>query len=104
MNPPLLQTYTPFPTSLVLPRRVDVWCPPAYLLDGSATFPVLYMHDGQNLFEPAHAFGGETWGVAETLSALAAQGACRPALIVGIWNIQEDPFMAISWRVYHFRF
>ena len=44
------------------------------------------MHDGQNLFDPATAMGGETWGVAEALARLMAAGTVRPTIIVGIFN------------------
>jgi len=47
------------------------------------TYPVLYLHDGQNLFEKPAAAPGE-WGVDETAMALVTRGAMRPAIIVGI--------------------
>lgn len=69
----------------ILSRPVDVWLPPAY--DGGATrHPVLYMHDGQNLFEPGHAFGGQGWRMDETLEALITADRVRAPIVVGIWN------------------
>lgn len=69
----------------ILSRPVDVWLPPAY--DGGATrHPVLYMHDGQNLFEPGHAFGGQEWRMDETLEALITADRVRAPIVVGIWN------------------
>lgn len=66
-------------------RRVDVWLPPGYPA-GSARYPVLYMHDGQNLFDTATAFGGVEWGVDEVLARLIGSAQARPAIVVGIWN------------------
>jgi predicted alpha/beta superfamily hydrolase len=69
----------------ILPRPVDVWLPPGYD-DGAARHPVLYMHDGQNLFEPGRAFGGQEWHIDETLERLLAEGRVRAPIVVGIWN------------------
>lgn len=53
-------------------------------------YPVLYMHDGQNLFEPETAFlKGEHWRVGETATALIEQGRIEPLIIVGIYNTGE---------------
>ena len=50
-------------------------------------YPVLYMHDGQNLFEPDTAFQkGEHWRLGETAAALVAAGTIEPLIIVGIYN------------------
>lgn len=67
-------------------RDVLVWLPPAY--DAStARYPALYMHDGQNLFEPETAFQkGEHWRLGETAAKLAAAGRIEPLIIVGIYN------------------
>ena len=63
-------------------RRVTVWTPPH--ARASDRYPVLYLNDGQNLFDPARAFAGVTWRVAETASAMIEAGAIRPIVIVGI--------------------
>ena len=70
-------------------RDVLVWLPPGY--DRSeARYPVLYMHDGQNLFEPDTAFlKGEYWRVGETATELIEQGRIEPLIIVGIYNTGE---------------
>jgi predicted alpha/beta superfamily hydrolase len=46
--------------------------------------PVLYLNDGQNLFDPARAFAGQTWHVSETVNALIRQRLIPPILVVGI--------------------
>jgi len=50
-------------------RGVWVYLPPSFDENPLARYPVLYMHDGQNLFDPDYAFGRRTWRVAETLEA-----------------------------------
>ncbi|MEA1647424.1 alpha/beta hydrolase-fold protein [Nitrospirillum sp. BR 11164] len=66
-------------------RRVTVWLPPDY--DASQDrHAVLYMHDGQNLFDPAAAYAGQTWGVGQHLTRLMAAGTVKPTLVVGVWN------------------
>jgi predicted alpha/beta superfamily hydrolase len=53
-------------------------------------YPVLYMHDGQNLFEPETAFNkGEHWRVGETAAELIEAGRIVPPIIVGIYNTGE---------------
>lgn len=53
-------------------RQVRVYLPPSYLLAPSRHFPVIYFHDGQNVFDEATSYAGE-WGADETLDRLAAQ-------------------------------
>ena len=84
-----LETFEQVASAHVAARRVDVWLPPAYEAQPGERFPVLYMHDGQNLFDPALAYGGVPWGVAEAMDRLAAASPFTPALIVGIWNTPQ---------------
>lgn len=72
------------PTAHVKPRNVTVWLPPGYDATDDR-YPVLYMHDGQNLFEAATANFGE-WGVDEHLERLIAGGQVRAPIVVGVWN------------------
>lgn len=68
-------------------RNVTVFLPPGYETDVRRHFPVLYLHDGQNLFEPDKAFlKGEHWRVGETATKLIAEGRIAPLIIVGIDN------------------
>jgi enterochelin esterase-like enzyme len=77
-----------FPSRHVAPRNVTVWLPPGY--DGATQrYPVLYMHDGQNLFDPKTAMGGQPWDVHRVLASLMASGAARPAIVVGIWSNRD---------------
>lgn len=64
-------------------RDLTVYLPPGYQPEG-APHPLLLLHDGQNLFDPARAHGGQTWHVAETADALIAAGTIPPLVIVGV--------------------
>ena len=70
----------------LLPRDVWVWTPPAYQARPEAHFPVIYMHDGQNLFYPEKSYTHITWGVAEVMARLSGWGFIQPAIVVGIDN------------------
>ena len=66
-------------------RRITVWLPPGYNRRLSRTrYPVLYLNDGQNLFEPERAFAGNTWHVPEIAADLVRRHRIPPILIVGI--------------------
>jgi predicted alpha/beta superfamily hydrolase len=67
-------------------RQLRLYLPPGYATSGKR-YPVLYMHDGQNLFDAATAYAGE-WKVDETLDALAKEGKLE-LIVVGIDNGQE---------------
>jgi predicted alpha/beta superfamily hydrolase len=67
-------------------RNVMVYLPPGYGADQNERYPVLYMHDGQNLYNPEDAFGGVVWGVDETAQRLIHAGEISPLIIVGIYN------------------
>jgi predicted alpha/beta superfamily hydrolase len=73
-------------------RNVSVYLPPDYFDPAAATrrYPVLYMHDGQNLFDAATAFvPGHDWGVDETAEAFITAGRIAPLIIVGIDHAGE---------------
>jgi len=67
-------------------RTVRVWLPPDYDGWGETRYPVLYLNDGQNLFESTTAFAGVHWQVGESASRLIDDGKVRPLMIVGIDN------------------
>lgn len=68
---------------LGLTRRITVWMPPGWRAR-RATYPVLYLNDGQNLFDPGRAFAGDTWRVRETAAWLVRRKRIPPLVIVGI--------------------
>jgi predicted alpha/beta superfamily hydrolase len=77
-------------TALGNERDVLVHLPPGYEEDTDRRYPVLYMHDGQNLFDGATAFGGQEWHLDETADGMIAAGQIEPLIIVGINHAGED--------------
>ncbi|MBV5342252.1 alpha/beta hydrolase, partial [bacterium] len=63
---------------------VDVWLPSGY--SASKKYAVLYMHDGQMLFDAKSTWNGQEWKVDETLSQLMTSGEIKDVIVVGIWN------------------
>jgi enterochelin esterase-like enzyme len=71
-------------------RDVTVYLPPGYDDEPGRHYPVLYLHDGQNLFDPRTSFiPGRTWQVAETADTVIEAGEVEPLIIVGIANTGE---------------
>jgi predicted alpha/beta superfamily hydrolase len=68
-------------------RTLLVYLPPSYHFSGNR-YPVLYMQDGQNLFDAATAFGGVEWQVDETMEMLAGEGL--EAIVVGVHHGGND--------------
>lgn len=81
-----LLRYPDFPSRHIAARNVDVWLPPGYDAGATTRYPVVYMHDGQNLFYPKHSYTGDEWGVDETMTRLIAAHRIRPAIVVAVWN------------------
>ena len=70
---------------LGLTRRVTVWLPPGFKRRlQTYRYSVLYLNDGQNLFDASRAFAGQTWRVGETAADLVRRKRIPPMLIVGI--------------------
>jgi predicted alpha/beta superfamily hydrolase len=76
--------------SHVAPRDLLVYLPPGYGDDPERRYPVLYMHDGQNLFDPEAAFGGVPWAADEAAQAAIIASRVEPLIIVGIYNSGGD--------------
>lgn len=67
-------------------RNIRIWTPTGYDPENtSVTYPVIYMHDGQNVFDSVTSFAGE-WGVDETISSLMSVGGFGGAIVVAIDN------------------
>ncbi len=68
-------------------RDVLVYLPPDYNAEATRRYPVLYLHDGQNLFDGATAYiPGQDWRVGQTAGALIREQAIEPVIVVGIYN------------------
>ncbi|MEH0157811.1 alpha/beta hydrolase-fold protein [Limibacter armeniacum] len=73
-----------FPSAFISSRNVDIWLPAGYTADKE--YDVLYMHDGQMLFDDNITWNKQEWGVDEVASALMRDGEVRDFIVVGIWN------------------
>jgi predicted alpha/beta superfamily hydrolase len=67
-------------------RDLIVYVPPGYDPSRQTRYPVLYLQDGQNLFDPETAFGGHDWQADVTADRLIDQGSIQPLIMVGIYN------------------
>ena len=68
-------------------RQVSVYLPEAYAAEPERRFPVLYLHDGQNLFDPHTSYlPGRTWRAGTTADATTAAGQSEPMILVGVAN------------------
>ena len=79
-----------FPSALVPPRDVLVYLPPGYRAQAPRRYPVLYLQDGQNLFDGDTAYvRGQEWQVDETAERLIRASEVEPLIIVGVYNAGE---------------
>jgi predicted alpha/beta superfamily hydrolase len=68
------------------PRDIIVWLPPSYFIDINKRYPVLYMHDGQNIIDPATSAFGYDWRIDEVADSLIRIGLLEEIIIIGIYN------------------
>jgi predicted alpha/beta superfamily hydrolase len=71
-------------------RDVLVYLPPGYRRSRTRRYPILYVHDGQNVFDAATAFGGNEWGIDETAQRLVQEKLIEPVIIVAVANAGGD--------------
>lgn len=74
-----------FPSEYVDSRNIEVWLPEAYETEDER-YQVLYMHDGQNVFDPITSYNGNDWMVDEVLTDLIEQQQVEKTIVVAIWN------------------
>lgn len=70
-------------------RDFFVWLPPGYKKEINRKYPVLYMHDGQNLIDPKTAYARKDWQVDETVTRLIKEHKISEIIVVGINNTDE---------------
>ncbi len=70
-------------------RDIVVWLPPEYDKNSAERYPVLYMHDGQNILDPATSAFGNEWRMDETADSLIKANSINPIIIVGIYNTPD---------------
>jgi predicted alpha/beta superfamily hydrolase len=85
-NGTLVKVYNFSSPQLGNSRTLRIYLPPSYGQNPLKRYPVLYMHDGQNLFEASTAFGGVEWRVDETANNLINNGQMDEVIVVGIDN------------------
>lgn len=74
-----------FSTKFIKPRTVDIWVPTNY--SKAKKYSVLYMHDGQMLFDASITWNKQEWMVDDVLSKLTYENKIEDAIVVAIWNI-----------------
>jgi enterochelin esterase-like enzyme len=85
-------------------RQLRVWVPPGYSApeNQGRQYPVFYLNDGQNLFDPATAYIGIDWQADEAADRLIREGRIPPLIIVGIDNAQKErPREYLPYRSFH---
>jgi enterochelin esterase-like enzyme len=94
------------PSQWVAARNIDIWLPPDY--QPGQRYAVLYMHDGQMLFDATTTWNKQAWRVDEQISKLMALELIEPTIVVGIWNaaayrhaeyFPQKPFMQLPQAV-----
>lgn len=92
-----------FKSRYVDARNIDIWLPEGYTTDKK--YDVLYMHDGQMLFDSAITWTKTAWEIDETVTKLSRAGKIREVIVVGIWNagkvrhadyFPQKPFESLS--------
>lgn len=82
-----LRSHPGFTSQFLGPRDVVVYLPPGYDKETARRYPVLYMHDGQNVFDASQA--GMEWQMDEIAEKLISSGQIEPVIIVGVYNTKE---------------
>lgn len=83
-----------FPSNYVRDRNVDIWMPESY--NENEKYAVLYMHDGQMLFDASTTWNKQEWRVDEIMSTLIASEKIKKTIVVAIWNHSD-----IRWTDYY---
>jgi enterochelin esterase-like enzyme len=85
-----IERLAPIASRHVAARAVDVWLPADY--SASKRYNVLYMHDGQNLFDGRLHMSGKSWEADMAVDRLVKAGRIADTIIVGIWNAGVDRY------------
>ena len=76
-----------FPSQFVAPRNIDIWLPEGYNTNNK--YSVVYMHDGQMLFDSTQTWNKKEWLADEIFSQLISEKKIEPCIIIAIWNTPE---------------
>lgn len=92
-----------FESKYITSRNIDIWIPEGYT--SSKTYAVLYMHDGQMLYDPDTAWNKQAWNIDDVASKLFASDLVKEFIVVGVWNggetrhkdyFPQKPFESLS--------
>jgi enterochelin esterase-like enzyme len=86
-----VQRFENVQSRFVSPRHIDVWLPADY--SPSKRYAVLYMHDGQMLFDSTTTWNKQEWGVDEAMATLIKSKQVRECIVVGVWNAGRERHM-----------
>ncbi|QNA45287.1 alpha/beta hydrolase [Lacibacter sediminis] len=98
-----LRRFPDFPSSFVGARNIDVWLPSGY--SSKKKYAVLYMHDGQMLFDSTVTWNKQEWGVDEAMTKLLNEKKIKDCIVVGVWNtgtmrhadyFPQKPFLSLT--------
>ncbi len=97
-----IKRFRNFPSNYVDERNIDVWLPDGY--NEEKKYAVLYMHDGQMLFDNTINWNKQEWGMDETAGRLITENKIKDCIVVGIWNTPKrhseyfprKPFQSLS--------
>lgn len=98
-----IQRLENFQSQYVDARNVDVWLPDGFTSDKK--YPVLYMHDGQMLYDASTTWNKTAWDVDDVLARLIQEKAIQEVIVVGVWNggktrhsdyFPQKPFESLS--------
>jgi predicted alpha/beta superfamily hydrolase len=77
-----------FPSKYVAARNIDIWLPEGY--SSTEKYAVLYMHDGQMLYDPEQSWNKQAWDIDDVAADLLAKSSTRKFIVVGIWNSGQE--------------
>jgi hypothetical protein len=98
-----IELYPDFKSKYVTSRHIEVWLPSHFKKGQDVS--VLYMHDGQMLYDYTSTWNQQSWNVDSTAAALMSAGKIKDCIIVGIWNggetrhkdyFPEKPFLCLK--------
>jgi len=85
-----IKRHSAFPSKILGNRRdILVYLPRGYRALSRRRYPVLYLNDGQNVFDAATSFSGVEWGVDETAERLIKENLIEPLIVVAVANTGE---------------
>lgn len=85
-----LKRYENFSSKFVAARNIDVWLPDNY--SSEKKYAVLYMHDGQSLFDSTTTWNHQEWSVDETMAKLMKENKIKDCIVVAVWNVPRQRF------------